>query len=489
MNADQPGISIDIPEHILGKWQNITDLMANLIGVPAGLIMRIADEDIEVFVSSNTRGNPYHPGAKEQLRGSGLYSEHVINTKEKLRVSNALSDKKWKNNPDIKLNMVSYLGYPILWPNGKCFGTICVLDIKENPFSSIYEELVLKFLEILQTHLQLLYMNHMLGEEKRSLDSLLEETVRTRELFKKTFESQLDAILILDADKPARILNCNPAVSEMFGYQSEELIGKTPEILHVDRKYIESFRSQLFDAVERKQHFRFKNYKMKRKDGSVFHTVHSVMPLIDENSGTFGWVSVINDINDRVIAEKQLFTYKKNLEKIVKKRTSQLSAANLALQKEIADRENAESMLNKRKNELEEMNSALEVLLRKRESDKTELEEKVLSNMKNLILPYLTKLKIIIRDDQQKTYLRLIESNFQDILSPLSFKLSSQFRSLTPTEIKIADLIKNEKINKEIAKILNISIKTVEFHRDNIRKKLGIKNKKVNLRSYLLSIP
>jgi DNA-binding CsgD family transcriptional regulator len=157
------------------------------------------------------------------------------------------------------------------------------------------------------------------------------------------------------------------------------------------------------------------------------------------------------------------------------------------LRQQVIQLNEAESDLEKGKQTLEEMNAALKVLLKKREEDKSEFEEKMLNNINILILPYLQKLQQITHDDQQKTYLHLIEANIKELLSPMAFSLSSKFHGLTPTEIKISSLIKNGGTNKEVAQILNTSIKTVEFHRDNLRKKLGIKNQKVNLRSYLLS--
>mgnify|MGYP001152528779 CR=1 FL=1 len=136
---------IVIPEHIYNKWQNIIDIIAELIDIPAALIMRLVKSDIEVFVSSQSDNNPYNPGDNEHFLGSGLYCETVINKQDKLLVPNALNDENWNNNPDIKLNMVSYLGFPIIQPDGKAFGTICVLDNKENSYSKTYEKLIINF--------------------------------------------------------------------------------------------------------------------------------------------------------------------------------------------------------------------------------------------------------------------------------------------------------------------------------------------------------
>ncbi len=71
--------------------------------------------------------------------------------------------------------MISYLGFPILFPDGKPFGTICVLDNKENAYSETYENLILHFREIIQGQLELIYMNNMLGEKNRNLSDYLKE--------------------------------------------------------------------------------------------------------------------------------------------------------------------------------------------------------------------------------------------------------------------------------------------------------------------------
>jgi hypothetical protein len=172
---ERPIGKIDIPDQILHKWQSIVDILANLIGVPAALIMRIVDQDIEVFVSSESTDNPYNSGDKEHLIGSGLYCETVIKTKDMLLVPDALSDEKWKDNPDIKLKMISYLGFPLVFPDGKPFGTICVLDNKVNYYTQTYIELIQHFRDLIQNQIELLYMNNVLGEKYKQLSDSISE--------------------------------------------------------------------------------------------------------------------------------------------------------------------------------------------------------------------------------------------------------------------------------------------------------------------------
>ena len=81
-----------------------------------------------------------------------------------------------------------------------------------------------------------------------------------------------------------------------------------------------------------------------------------------------------------------------------------------------------------------------------------------------------------------------LKSHIQKITSPLIRQLSSKYLGLTPTEIRVAALIKNGKTTKEISELLYLSEYTVIFHRDNIRGKLGLKGKKINLQSYLQSL-
>ncbi len=182
MKKIEPNPQIEISEQMLRKWQNMVDILAKLINIPAALIMRITKSDIEVFVSSQSDGNPYRPGDSECLFGSGLYCETVINSTKKLLIPNALVDENWDTNPDIKLDMISYLGFPILWPDGTVFGTICVLDSKPNAYSTTYEDLIKNFRDIIQSHIELIYMNSQLNEKNKAFSDYINEIKTLRGL-------------------------------------------------------------------------------------------------------------------------------------------------------------------------------------------------------------------------------------------------------------------------------------------------------------------
>jgi PAS domain S-box-containing protein len=150
--------------------------------------------------------------------------------------------------------------------------------------------------------------------------------------------------------------------------------------------------------------------------------------------------------------------------------------------------ENSEA-LRDRTRSLEELNSALKVLLERREKDKEELEQNVVSNVKELISPYVETLRNTRLDTKQITCVEIIESNLKEIVSPFLQKLALKYSGFTPKEIQIAGLIKQGKTTKEMAELFNLSPRTIKFHRQNIRAKLGLKNQRTNLASYLLSFP
>jgi len=148
---------------------------------------------------------------------------------------------------------------------------------------------------------------------------------------------------------------------------------------------------------------------------------------------------------------------------------------------DISDRKHSEEALG-------EMNAALRVLLKQREADKVELEHSVLTSVKELVMPHVQELKKCLSGYNELTHLHILESNLLGILSPFAQRLSLQCLNLTPKEIQVADLIKEGKTTKEIARLMNISRFAIDTHRAHLRKKLGLTQKKANLRTYLSSL-
>lgn len=153
--------TIDIPPKILNDWQELLNHIALEASIPAALIMRVSDTDISVCVSSDTEGNPYKVGDSESLKGE-LYCETVIANQQELLVPNALKDVDWNTNPDIELGMISYCGLPVNWPTGEAFGTICILDNKENHYSDKQRALLGLFRKMVESNLDVCYQNQTL---------------------------------------------------------------------------------------------------------------------------------------------------------------------------------------------------------------------------------------------------------------------------------------------------------------------------------------
>ena len=147
-----------------------------------------------------------------------------------------------------------------------------------------------------------------------------------------------------------------------------------------------------------------------------------------------------------------------------------------------------ETELRKQKHELEEGTIALKVLLRHRERDKAQMEENVLTNVRELLLPYLKKLLAGTLDRRQRTYAELINERLQEIISPFLRRLTALHAILSPREIEVATMVREGRSSQEIADAMSISVSAVDFHRKRLRNKLGLTRSGKNLRSYLLSL-
>ena len=199
--------STPVPPEVVRKWQEIVDLTAEILHVPSALIMRVEPPNIKVFVSSETKGNPYERDETAPLN-TGLYCETVMKTRQPLLVPDAFRDERWQSNPDIKLGMISYLGVPIVWPDGEVFGTLCVLDKKPNEYSELYRKLLLQWRDVLQADLRSLATLHRKLEARET---------KIRRLV------EVDIIGCFTWDLDGQIIEANNAFLHIVGYDREDL--------------------------------------------------------------------------------------------------------------------------------------------------------------------------------------------------------------------------------------------------------------------------
>ena len=193
------------------------------------------------------------------------------------------------------------------------------------------------------------------------------------------------------------------------------------------------------------------------------------------------------EVTERKAAQQKLQRARDELESRVRIRTADLATVNEDLRNEVKARRRIEDSLRRREAELKEANAALKVLLKRIEDSKADLEEKILTNVNDLIFPYLNRLKRRVNDAKALAYVDILEANVNELTSPLSKTLSARFSRLTLTELEVAKLVTQGNTTKMIAETLGIATSTVDFHRNNIRKKIGIHGARINLRTYLAS--
>jgi PAS domain S-box-containing protein len=272
---------------------------------------------------------------------------------------------------------------------------------------------------------------------------LRESEERYRNLFENTqagvFRAALDGSEFFDVNKK---------FADIFGYSVEEIQTKPSPLSSNGSTDFAGMFQQLAEEKSVEDH----EIEAVTKDGEKITCIASVKPFFRQ-----GYVEgTIVDISNR-----------KKIENALRERETELDLKNESL---------------------EEMNAALRVLLKKREEDKKELEEKVILNVQRLLIPFMDKLENSRLDERQHSYVSILRSNLEDIVTPFSRSLTSKNLKLTPAEIQISNLVKQGRPTKEIAQLLNLSTTTIETHRRNIRKKFGLNNRKQNLRTYLSAL-
>ena len=318
-------------------------------------------------------------------------------------------------------------------------------------------------------------------KEGRDISHELDES---QALIYQLFQLSPAAIYQIDLRK-LRLTKVNDQVCKATGYTEEELLRISPDemltpasrqLLQQRMIDLEAGRS-LPDNIE---------LEIKTKDGNLqwghFHIRH-----LYKDGKIWGANVAVHVITEQKKIHSELANYRRSLETLVAERTKELSLANQKLREEVARREDTEKELLAKTGRLKEMNTAMRVLLDKRNEDRLQAEENIRVNLVQLIEPYLDRLDRSDLATPQRQLLDVIRTNLEEVVGSPMPELSAKYYIFSPGELQVANLIRKGKTTKETAELLGISARTVESYRNSIRRKLGLKNKRVNLKTYLSS--
>ena len=282
---------------------------------------------------------------------------------------------------------------------------------------------------------------------ERKVEERTAELTKAIEKMRSILDSSPDSITVTDEN--AIIVDCNQATLNNLGYSSkEELVGKNA-LETISKKDHKRAIKNLNIAVE-KGSVHNVEYEIVRKDGVKFPASLSASVIKDASGKMTGFVAIAQDITQRKEAENAL--------------------------------RESEAKLKEQKLALEQKNIALGEIIAQIEIEKRKIKDDIETNAATVLSPILEKLKT---DKSTEKYVELLKHHIEGLTSSLGGKLRNRGAKLTAREVEICNLIKGGLSNKDISHLLSISSQTVERHRKNIRKKLGLTNKKINLTSFL----
>lgn len=265
---DQP-----ISDDTLKNWQQVLDLIVRIAGVRAGLIMHIVGDYLEVLAASKTGNHPYKIGDKDYLPSSGLYCETVINKQKMLVVPNALNSDQWNHNPDLKNNMVAYLGFPVRLANGQPFGTICILDDKENAFSPDLVELMEKMRDLIENNLWL--------EEK----FWNQQCLVSGSFLRRVLDHIPTAVCLSTITPEYRIIYLNKYFEYIFGYTITDIsslahwITEESSCGYYENTNLTAWQSMLTEVQHETGRTEPREFRLLCKDGSTCYVLVSAVVL------------------------------------------------------------------------------------------------------------------------------------------------------------------------------------------------------------------
>jgi PAS domain S-box-containing protein len=381
----------------------------------------------------------------------------------------------WSEMPEIhECGLRSYIGCPVHL-NGDLHGSLMAFDTEPRRYDASQIMMI-----------KLLAMLIAFGEAYREVQQFFTVRLNESEALKDQM-LQLSPAAIYTIDlREQRFMAVNDYMCQSTEYTEEELLAMKPyDLLTAEsrRKFFERWdRINAGKPVSSDMEL-----EVRTKGGQIrrgqFHVRH-----LYKDDQIIGANVVAHFVAEQKKAKDELSRYRRQLEELIQSRTAELARTNAMLREEIVRRAEATEKLRISSDSLKEMNTAMRVLLNKRTEDYRRAEEIIRMTLKELIDPYLERLENSGMNRSQRQLLNVIRMNLDEAAGSYTPELSSKFYILSPNEVQVVNLIRKGKTTKEMARLLNVSVRTIEAYRNSIRKKFNLKNKKINLRTYLSSL-
>jgi len=201
--------NIEISETVVEQWQQLLDLLLDFAEAQDALINYYQAPYLRIEKGSSNRENIFSEGEKFNVQG--LYCNDVIEQKSALEINNAAEIKKWQNSIYMENGLIAYLGYPILWPTGEIYGTVCIHDKKERNFNDLVQKQIKFIKNLIESDLEIIYQSHLNNNLRQYYAELIENL----------------PVGVMIEDQNGRILKVNKTMEKISGYSREELIKRT----------------------------------------------------------------------------------------------------------------------------------------------------------------------------------------------------------------------------------------------------------------------
>ena len=327
-----------------------------------------------------------------------------------------------------------------------------------------------------------------IGKNALPSDVVGEETMTEEALLRKdgAFHALAESLPVgVFLVKNGRLIYSNQKLAEIHGYAVDDMVGKKTTKDLVYSEDIPQLEKHIMNRLSGGSSLGVIEFRGITKRGQIIYLENHGCRFMTSGDQPI-MIGIVVDTTERKRTEDELEKYRDHLEQLVEERTLQLAEVNKRLNQDVEKRKRVEEELQNKSRNLEELNTALRVLLKQRENDRKELEEKISSNARELVLRYVRMLKDSRLDQNQRLLVEIIDKNLDEFLSPFCKKITTF--DFTPREMEVILLTKEGKTAKEMARLLNVTRDAVNRHRYHVRKKLGLNNNGRNLRSHLMSL-